>query len=267
MKNILLAFLIHTNLVFISCGQTPNKKTLNAGSASVTLAANHNAKDSAVYSSQDLIILQLSENVFVHQSFLQTQTFGKVSCNGMLVVNDNQAVIFDTPTDNQTSKELIRFVKENLKSEIKAVVATHFHGDCTGGLNAFHEENIPSYANQKTLELLRNEEEGTPLPENGFDGMLTLNIGNEKVYAEFFGEGHTKDNVIGHFPKEKAIFGGCLIKETGATKGFTGDANVQAWPETVTKLKEKYPDTRIVIPGHGKSGGTELLDYTIELFK
>ncbi|HCO82289.1 MAG TPA: subclass B1 metallo-beta-lactamase, partial [Arenibacter sp.] len=29
----------------------------------------------------------------------------------------------------------------------------------------------------------------------------------------------------------------------------------------------KYPTAKIVIPGHGIAGGTELLDYTIKLFQ
>jgi metallo-beta-lactamase class B len=42
---------------------------------------------------------------------------------------------------------------------------------------------------------------------------------------------------------------------------------VNDWSKTVSKLKAKYPDTQIIIPGHGKSGGTALLDYTIKLFE
>ena len=266
MKNTLLTLLIPAALVLNSCGESSDKNTLKM-EAAISMANTLHTKDSVIYESESLRIQQLSDHVFVHQSFLQTENFGKVSCNGMLVVNDKEAVIFDTPTDNETSKELIAFVKEKLNSNINAIVATHFHSDCTGGLNAFHDENIPSYANHKTIEILREKEEDAPMPENGFDEILTLNAGNEKVHAAFFGEGHTKDNVIGYFPKEKAIFGGCLVKETGAGKGYLGDANVQAWPETISKLKEKYPDTKTVIPGHGKSGGTELLDYTIELFR
>jgi metallo-beta-lactamase class B len=107
----------------------------------------------------------------------------------------------------------------------------------------------------------------SPIPKNGFDNLLELKVGDKKVFAEFFGEGHTKDNVIGYFPDEKIVFGGCLIKESGAGKGNLEDANINDWPLTVAKLKEKYPDTKIAIPGHGKLGGTELFDYTIQLFE
>ena len=100
-----------------------------------------------------------------------------------------------------------------------------------------------------------------------FDSYLILAIGDKKVYAEYFGEGHTKDNVIGYFPESNAIFGGCLIKSLGANKGYLGDANTDQWAGTVQQIKLKYPNAEIVIPGHGKPGGTELLEYTIKLFE
>lgn len=62
-------------------------------------------------------------------------------------------------------------------------------------------------------------------------------------------------------------FGGCLIKELQATKGYLGDANVGECSGTVEKVKQHYPHVKIVIPGHGEIGGMDLLDYTIKLFK
>ena len=63
------------------------------------------------------------------------------------------------------------------------------------------------------------------------------------------------------------MFGGCLIKELDATKGYLGDANVAAWSNTVEKVKNAYPNVKIIIPGHGNYGDKKLLDYTINLFK
>jgi hypothetical protein len=65
---------------------------------------------------------------------------------------------------------------------------------------------------------------------------------------------------------KRAVFSGCLIKELGASKGNLADANVIAWPNTIRNLKQKYPEAQILIPGHGKSGGTEFFDCTIKLF-
>ena len=58
-----------------------------------------------------------------------------------------------------------------------------------------------------------------------------------------------------------------MIKEIEATKGYLGDANVGDWSNTVLKIKKQYPNLKIVIPGHGAIGGSELLDYTIQLFQ
>jgi metallo-beta-lactamase class B len=92
-------------------------------------------------------------------------------------------------------------------------------------------------------------------------------VGNEKIIAKFFGEGHTKDNIVGYFPSENVLFGGCLIKELNANKGYLGDATLADWSNTVQKIKKEYPKVKIVVPGHGDYGNAKLLDYTIHLFK
>ena len=217
------------------------------------------------YKSDNIVIEKVKDNVYRHITFLQTQSFGKVSCNGMIVFDKNEAVVFDTPINDSTSAELINWIRDSLGCKVIAIIPTHFHEDCLGGLNEFHKRGIPSYASNKTIKSAQLKK--YPTPQNGFDNLLELKAGSKKVIAEFNGEGHTRDNIIGYFPSEKVMFGGCLIKEIDAGKGNLEDANVNDWSATVTKLKAKYPDTQVVIPGHGKSGDTALLDFTIKLFE
>lgn len=216
------------------------------------------------YESANLTVIKISEYVYQHISYLQTNDFGNVPCNGMIVVDNEEAAVFDTPTNAESSKELIEFLKER-NFKIKAVVATHFHDDCIGGLDEFHKIGVPSYANKLTIDLLKEETKN--IPQNGIDKEFTIKVGSKKVYLNYFGEGHTRDNIVAYFPNEQTLFGGCLLKEMNATKGYLGDANEKAWSETVTKLKTKYPNIAFVIPGHGESGGMELVDYTIGLFQ
>lgn len=218
-----------------------------------------------IHQSDDFTITQLSENTFEHQSFLQTQSFGKVSCNGMIVRDHGEAVIFDTTSDSLTSAALIKWVQKQLQCKITAVVPTHFHTDNLGGLKAFEQAGIPSYAHFKTIQYAKKRKEN--VPQYGFNDVLEIKVGNKKVIAKFFGEGHTKDNIVGYFPDEKILFGGCLIKEMNADKGNLADAKENEWSETVKKVKRTYPDVLWVIPGHGQYGGKKLLDYTIGLFK
>jgi metallo-beta-lactamase class B len=221
-------------------------------------------KEKTVYNSETLLINQISVHVYQHISFLDTKEWGKVPCNGMIVAYKNEVVIFDTPPDNETSRELIEWTTKYL-GKIIAVIPTHYHIDNLGGLDEFHRQGIASYAYNKTIQITK--EKGLSVPQRGFDKNMELEVGNEKVHIEFFGEGHTCDNIVGYFPLEDIMFGGCLIKEMGAGKGNLAEANVGEWSETVKKVKMKYPKVKKIIAGHGKLGGLELLDYMIKLFE
>ncbi len=261
MKFVLTIFLL--GCIFISCKESASTQKKNNTSSEASIWAD----STAVYQTDDLIIKRLSEHIYQHISYLQTDDFGKVPCNGMLVINGHSAVVFDTPSDGKSSLELIHFVTNELKCDITALIPTHFHNDCVGGLSEFEAQDIPIYATTQTVELLKANGQIFSKPIKEFDKRLTLPIADKTVYAEYFGEGHTKDNIVGYFPENEAVFGGCLIKELGASKGYVGDATIEEWSETVEKVKRNYPKARIVIPGHGTWGGTDLFDYTIHLFK
>jgi metallo-beta-lactamase class B len=217
-----------------------------------------------VYKTNRLIITQISKNAFVHTSYKQTNDFGNVPCNGLVVRNGKETIVFDTPTNDSTSLELIQWIESYLRCKINAIIPTHFHDDCLGGLKAFDEHRVPSYAYFKTIELARVN--NYTVPKNSFTDSLVLPLGNTCIVARYFGEGHTRDNTVGYFPSEQILFGGCLLKSVNASKGFLGDAVVTSWSATVQKIKDEYPHIKLVVPGHGSFGNQQLLDYTIKLF-
>lgn len=217
------------------------------------------------YQSEDLVIRKLADGVYLHTSFLETQDFGKVPCNGMVVADGGEAVVFDTPATDSISSALIAWVEHELHCKITAVIPTHFHADCLGGLGAFHKRGVPSYANNLTIVFATAN--GSVVPQHGFDDLLELMVGSKKVIADFIGEGHTRDNVVGYFPDKHILFGGCLVKAVGSDEGYLGDALVNRWALTGIKLKARYPEAKVVIPGHGELGDQSLLDYTIQLFE
>lgn len=105
-----------------------------------------------------------------------------------------------------------------------------------------------------------------PVPQNTFIEKYELEIGDKKVICQYFGEAHTKDNIVVWIPDEEILFGGCMVKSINSSKGNLADANVNEWSKVVGKVKNKFTSARLVIPGHGSYGGLELLDYTIKLF-
>lgn len=217
------------------------------------------------YDSEILHIESVTENVYRHVSYLDVPDFGKVPCNGLIFLTKNGAIVFDTPTTDAASAELIQWIRKEQSKDIKAIVINHFHEDCLGGLQEFHNAGIKSYANNRTIALAK--ENKSPVPENGFEDKLELHIDNKNTITEFFGAGHSGDNVVSYIPSERTLFGGCMIKEIGAGKGNMADADVEQWPNTVQRIKQKITDIKIVVPGHGNPGGPELFDYTIRLFQ
>jgi glyoxylase-like metal-dependent hydrolase (beta-lactamase superfamily II) len=80
------------------------------------------------------------------------------------------------------------------------------------------------------------------------------------------GAGHTKDNVVVWIPSAKVVFGGCLIRSLNSRGlGNLSDAYPEEWGKSALAVKETYPDSLIVVPGHGKRGDRSLIDHTINL--
>jgi metallo-beta-lactamase class B len=211
-----------------------------------------------------LRVMRINSSTYIHTSYLQTDGFGRVECNGLIIEDDGKVIVLDTPASKEASTELISFIKSRIGSEIQFVIPTHHHVDCLGGLDVFHEHGISSLSTLQTQILAK--EDGRELPQSTFSMDTVLQVGSENLYLAYLGAGHTEDNIVAYYPKERVLFGGCLVKSKGAGPGNLNDANIRSWPNTVNKVKDKFSLTTWVVPGHGHPGGKELLDYTIDLF-
>ena len=101
---------------------------------------------------------------------------------------------------------------------------------------------------------------------NWFVERMSLSCGETLVELAFLGGGHTVDNIVAWVPAKKILFGGCLIKSQNAKNlGNVEEADLINYPSTLKKVREKYSQAKIVVPGHGRPGGIELVDHTIEL--
>ena len=220
--------------------------------------------DNIEYTSKSLIIRKLKKGVYIHTSYLDTNDYGKVPCNGLIYLNNGQLFIYDTPASEKAAIELLEHLSKLDQIDNLGVVATHFHTDCTAGYDAFYDFKIASYSSVRTLDITNKN--GGASAQRYFEDEFDLNVGKGNAVGKYFGEGHTSDNIVGYLVDEKVLFGGCLVKAIGADQGNLEDANIGEWSLTVEKIKQTYPNVEIVVPGHGKAGGIELLDYTIQLF-
>ncbi|RZS92567.1 subclass B1 metallo-beta-lactamase [Aquimarina brevivitae] len=223
-----------------------------------------NAQDLSKSITKHLEIHKINASSYVHISTITLDSGNTYPCNGFIYIDDKEAFIFDSPANEEAVQELIKLLTSN-NIAIKGVVFNHFHRDCTEGIEIYQSLNIPTIASTKTANMMQKN--NSPLPDITFENDLRLNLKSKQIINQFVGEAHTSDNIISYFPAENILFGGCMIKSQGAQKGNLSDANVNEWSNTVSNIKKTYPNVNIVIPGHGKWGDVELLDYTIKLFQ
>ncbi len=214
--------------------------------------------------SEDLQVIKLTDNAYIHISYLEITGSGRFPCNGLVFISNGKAVMIDTPVNDSLAVQLISWFTKNMNISIETVIPTHWHVDCLGGLNGAHQAGLQSYALELTKQLAM--EHDYTAPQITFADSLTLQVGEKEIQCYFPGGGHTVDNIVVWIPSEKILYGGCMVRAAQARGlGNTADADLEAWPFTIKNVKEKYSDARIVIPGHGNHGGLELLDHTYDL--
>ncbi len=210
-----------------------------------------------------LEIVKLSNEDYMHISYKEDGKGGYYPCNGYIFIDNNEALIFDTPITDSLSYQLIDYVNTILKAEIKGVVVNQANAGSPEGMMAFTNRNIDSYASYKTAKLLAKDSVYITYP---FKDKQEISVGNVTVENRFLGEAFAIDNIVSYIPSTKTVIGGCMIKSLRATRGNIKNANLNTWAVTVAAVKEVYPEAEIVIPGHGAYGDTALLDYTISMF-
>lgn len=218
---------------------------------------------STAFSKEEAIkIVQLTENVYQHISYKTVEPWGKVAASGLIVIEGENAHIIDTPWTDEGSFALIDWIKsKNLI--IKSSIATHSHEDASGGITLLNKKSIPTYATTLTNQLLGAEQKELASNEIVHDEFEHVTGTIETFYP---GKGHSPDNIVVWLPKAQILFGGCFVKSLSSKNlGYTGDASIEAWPHSIQRVLNKYPNIKTVVPGHGTIGDIALLKHTAQL--
>jgi len=211
---------------------------------------------------KQLKIEKLSDNVYQHISFKRVEPWGLVAASGLVVINGTEAHMIDTPWTTQGTKELIEWI-EAKGLTLKSTVVTHFHEDASGDLPLLNDLKIKTYATSLTNKLLKSNQKEASSDEISSN---TFELADGVVNVFYPGAGHTEDNIVVWLPKEKILFGGCFVKSLHTRHlGYTGDAVISEWSNSIQKVINRYPDIKLVVPGHGKVGDTSLLTHTQKL--
>jgi metallo-beta-lactamase class B len=212
-------------------------------------------------------LTQVTDSIWVHTSY-QVYNGVPTPSNGIVAITKKGLVLVDTCWDPEATAALLKMAQTKFKQKFVLAIITHgAHADRIGGIEALLKAKIPVVGTQ----LVAQEaiEAGFPDPSTKLHDVTTdLEVGGVKIQTYYPGPGHSQDNLTVWFPGSKTLFGGCFIKSLdSANLGNTADGDLQAWPNSLKNLLQKYPDAAIVIPGHGKWGDISLIYHTLKLFK
>jgi metallo-beta-lactamase class B len=201
-------------------------------------------------------VKQLVGGIWITCFTFKTPDLGYVPCNGLIIAAPPGPTIVDTGNTRDQGKLLVRTAKRLTGKSATQAIATHYHGDRTGGIAAMRDAKIPVFGHPYTVGLAQAYDLPMPQPVKGLE-KGAVQLGPVELY--YPGAGHTRDNITVWHQESRTLFGGCLLRAT-SDKGIGNreHADMGAYPGTIERLTEKYPDRQFIIPGHGTSAGDAL---------
>lgn len=220
-------------------------------------------------------------------AWVVTQEFAHNANTLVVRMSDGTVVFCSSPFDSNTTRVLVSWVQKTLQPTRMMAINTHWHLDGTGGNAAYHEAGVTTLASKQTVALATARGErlrdsaaedlaadlaasvrATPIVPaiQTFDEAqgITLTLGDQRVAVVYPGAAHSQDNVVVYFPRQQLLFGGCALK-VGNSIGYLGDASLATW-ETALGVMRGF-GARVVVPGHGETGGPEIIENTLRLVR
>lgn len=210
----------------------------------------------------DVELDQLADGIWRHTSYHRFA--GKpVPSHGIVVASGDSVALVDTAWGEGPTRALLKQVERQIGLPVDTAVITHFHDDRSGGIDVLQQHGVKVFMHPQTLQLLgagAGREALRALSEAG----ASTTVGSLEIL--YPGHGHSVDNIVVWLDRERILFAGCLVRAAeSATAGNIADADLDSWVAALIRLRQRYPDAAIVIPGHGRQGELALIDHTIRL--
>ena len=212
-----------------------------------------------------LKISSLTGDFYIYTTY-NTYQESQVPANGIYLVTNDGVVMFDTPWDTTQFQPLLDSIKLKHNKNVVMCFATHWHSDKTAGLEYYRQQGIKTYTTVLTDELSKknNKKRAEFLMAND----TVFHAGQFSFETYYPGQGHTEDNIIIWFKKEKILYGGCLIKGADDDNlGYTDDGNVTAYASTLKKVQQKCRKPKFIIVAHSDWKNINSLKHSLIMAK
>ena len=192
--------------------------------------------------------------------------------NSGVIIGDDSVMVIDATATPVMAQDLIAKIRGVTDKPIKYVTLSHYHAVRVLGASAYGAEQI--IASRPTYELIveRGKEDwdseyerfprlfqnadsvpGLTWPTMVFEKQMTVYMGKLEVQLIQIGPGHTRGDTIAWLPAERMLFSGDLVEFNAGI--YTGDAQLEEWPDTLDKLRALKP--KALVPGRGAALKTE----------
>ncbi|HQR91904.1 MAG: subclass B1 metallo-beta-lactamase [Bacteroidetes bacterium 24-39-8] len=212
---------------------------------------------------QPLKITALKGDFYIYTTY-NTYQESRTPANGMYLVTKKAVILFDTPWDTTQFQPLLDSIKKRHQKSVIFCLATHWHGDRTAGLEYYRRQGIKTYTTTLTDQLSKKENAKRAEFLIAKDTVFHFDQYSFETY--YPGEGHTADNIVVWFNKEKILYGGCLIKGADAENlGYLGDGNTKAYETTLLNVQKKFADPKYIIVSHSDWNNINSLKHSIQM--
>jgi metallo-beta-lactamase class B len=210
-----------------------------------------------------LNITHLTENFYIYTTY-HSYKGELASANGLYIVTNKGVVMIDSPWDTTQFQPLLDSIQNKHHQKVVLCIATHSHEDRSAGLEFYQQQNIKTFTSLQTDSISKATNQKRA--QFHFTKDTTFTIGQLNFQTYYPGPGHTTDNIVVWFPKQKILYGGCFIKSTEATDlGYIKEANLQAWPISLKNVQQKFPQPKFIIPGHDDFINSNAISHTLKL--
>jgi glyoxylase-like metal-dependent hydrolase (beta-lactamase superfamily II) len=200
--------------------------------------------------------------------------------NPAFIVTDDGVIVVDPGASVQTGEMLLRQLRGVTDKPLIAVLNTHVHGDHWLGNQAMRAEapEVPIYGHAQMIaaieagagtewidRMLRatdNATLGTEVvaPNKTLDDGDVLELGGLSFRIHYFGHQHTHTDLMIAVPERALLFLGDNANNARIVRmddgSFTG--LIAGLEQIQTKV-----DADVLIPGHGKTGGWEIVEQNL----
>jgi cyclase len=218
--------------------------------------------------------------------FREGDILGQGHCNNMIVEMKDHLIVVDANFTSGARAALADAKKVSTKP-VKYVFDTHHHGDHSYGnavwtqagavtiayagvaeeMNRYEPARWQATAKQRKDVADMKMDHPEPPQQTFIDSPHVMTDGTRRVEFRFFGWAHTRGDGFVYLPKEKVLCTGDAI--VNGPWNYTADGNVGNWPKVVEAAMKL--DVEHVLPGHGASGGKEIMigqrAFMLELHK